>query len=267
MVTSVALFGIAVLAVLYQPFSWWAFPFLVLFGTVFGGFFAVSFANWSDDRFAGSEKLKYPDQPWMWNKKWRSDKLQSRGLSDLYGTTAFAVITGVFGLVGLASIITGLPEGNLWALLNIIPIGLSAYFGFKLIAAVQNLRAERHLTVLIETRPGWVGREFTVALKGWPATALNKSVAQLELNKVVREVDDDEVWHRKVIERRIHLSHAASPEGTARFSGEIPKDCTPTDWEKHNRWWDLVISSELRGLSAEVRYEVPIADPNRHIAP
>ena len=153
---TLCLVAIMVFAITQQEFSWWVIPFGLLFSTIFAGVLAMCFSFYREDRFRRASINDYPNEPWMWDARWRSDIMSSRSKSEFWGTAAITVILGVFAFLGVASLIEGLPEGNLWVLLNLIPIAAAAYFGPKIYTASQNLRMEKQVRLINETRPAWV---------------------------------------------------------------------------------------------------------------
>ena len=263
---TLCLVAIMVGAIAYQEFSWWVFPFILLFGTIFVGILGLCFLNYREDRFRRASVESYANQPWMWDARWQSDNMTSRSRSEFWGTLAFAIILGMFAVVGVATLLEGLPEGNLWVLLNLIPIGAAVYFGRNTYLAWRTLRLEKHLSLTNETRPAWIGSRFSALLE---TTALHHPEhvdAWLEHFKIIRREESDGVTFEKVVDRRLAGNVEDIGHGRAKIFVDIPHDSSATSWsdEDQKRWWDLVISADILGNAVSFRYEIPVADPEKH---
>lgn len=257
---------IMLVAIANQAFSWWVYPFGILFGTIFLGVLSICFLNYREDRYRSSRVDDYPDEPWMWDARWRSAIMISRSTSEFWGTLAFTVILGVFALMGIASLLAGLAEGNLWVLLNLIPIGAAAYFGRNAYVAWRTLRLERNISLSNETRPAWIGAGFSARMKTMARHHPEDVEAWLEHIKIVRNEESDGVSFEKVVDRRLPGLVEDTGSGEARIFVDIPQNNPATSWieGEQGSWWDLVISMRLSDAKVSVRYEIPVADPAKH---
>lgn len=258
--------AIMLVAIANQAFSWWVYPFGILFGTIFLGVLSICFLNYREDRYRSSRVDVFPDEPWMWDARWRSAIMISRSTSEFWGTLAFTVILGVFALMGIASLLTGLAEGNLWVLLNLIPIAAAAYFGRNAYIAWRTLRLERNISLSNETRPAWIGAGFSARMKTMARHHPEDVEAWLEHIKIVRNEESDGVSFEKVVDRRLPGLVEDTGSGEARIFVDIPQNNPATSWieGEQGSWWDLVISMRLSDAKVSVRYEIPVADPAKH---
>ncbi|GGX44455.1 hypothetical protein GCM10007385_10500 [Tateyamaria omphalii] len=260
---TLCLIAIMIAAVADQDFGWWVVPFILLFGTLFSGVLALCVLNYRKDRFRRASISTHPDEPWMWDERWQSDTMTSRSKSELWGTLAFTVILAVFAFIGVASMLHGLPEGNLWVLLNIIPMVATAYFLRNSVVAWRALRLERHVSLTSEARPAWIGQTFSALVNTTTGQQADKISAWLEHTKVVRHEESDGVSFEKVMDRKLPGHVDDLGEGTARITVDIPKSSPTTSWrdDAQDRWWDLVISMRISGIEGQLRFEIPVAEP------
>lgn len=263
---TLCLAAIMVGAIAHQEFSWWVFPFILLFGTVFAGILGLCFLNYREDRLRRASVENYSDQPWMWDARWRSDNMTSRSKSELWGTLAFAIILGMFALIGVATLLEGLPEGNLWVLLNLIPIVAAVYFGRNTYVAWRTLRLEEHLSLTNETRPAWIGSRFSAVMETGTGQQVEHLNAWLEHFKVVRREENDGIAFERVVDCKLPAQAEYIGHGKTRVSVDIPEKSPETSWSEdgQKRWWDLVIATEVSGSEVSLRYEIPVADPAKH---
>ena len=259
---TVCLVAIMIAAIANQTFSWWVVPFVILFGTIFAGVLAVCWLMYREDKLRRSAMLEYPNEPWAWDAKWRGDVMKSRSTSELWGTLAFTTVLAMFAIIGIFSLIQGLGEGNLWVLLNLIPIVAAAYFGRSTFAAWTNLRLEKNVLLRNEGWPVWVGDRFSARMETKPDHPPEQIEAWLEHFKVVRREESDGVSFEKVVDRKLQGQVDDLGHGKFRVSADIPQDCPATSWteDAQKRWWDLVISARISGAQVKLRYEIPVAD-------
>ncbi len=263
---TLCLIAIMVGAIAHQEFSWWVFPFILLFGTIFVGILGLCFLNYREDRFRRASIENYPNEPWMWDARWQSDTMTSRSKSEFWGTLMFTIILGVFAVIGVATLLEGLPEGNLWVLLNLIPIVAAVYLGKNTYVAWRTLRLEKHVSLTSETRPAWIGSPFSALMETMDGHHPEHVDAWLEHFKVIRREESDGVTLEKVVDRRLPGHVEDVGHGRARISVDIPHHSPATSWSKdeQNRWWDLVISADVSGNDVSLRYEIPVANPENH---
>lgn len=260
---TVCLTIVMITAVAHQSFSWWVIPFVVLFGTIFISVLGLCYLNYRDARFRSKAMSDYPEQPWLWDERWQSDLLLSRSKSEFWGTLAFTIILSMFAVAGVVSLVEGLSEGNLWVLLNIIPIGAAVYFGRNTYVSWQTMRLERHATLITETRPARVGNPFSALLELQASDHPEQSDAWLEHFKIIRHQDSDGTTFEKVVDRKLPCAVEKLTQGKARISIDLPANSPPTKKEDDapHQWWDLVISTRISDNSVLLRYEIPVFAP------
>ena len=263
---TVCLLVVVVTAIAHQEFSWWVFPFSILFGTIFLGVLGLCFLSYRDDKYRSASVDAHPHEPWMWDERWCADIMISRSRAEFWGTIALTIIVGMIALGGTASLFLGLAEGNLWVLLNLIPIAAAAYFGRNTYVAWRTLRFERHVTLLHETRPAWIGDSFSALMETAAGHHPEHVEAWLEHFKIIRHEDSDGTSFEKVVERRVSGRVEDIVPGKARIVIDIPQKSPATSWteDEQSRWWDLVISMRVSGVEIPVRYEIPVAEPTKH---
>lgn len=259
----VTMMAIMVAAITYQEFSWWVFPFSLLFFSIFAGILWVCFLNHREDRFRRAFKGDFSEEPWMRDKRWQTDQMTSRSKPEFWGSLSVAFILGLFAVFGFVTLQSGLPEGNYWVLLNIIPIAGAAYFARNTYLAWRAWSFERYVTVTSETRPAWVGTEFLAVMKTTKVQRVDQVDAWLEHLKVVRREESDGVTFEKVMDHKLACQTEEMGSGQIRISVNIPKENPATSWDddEQERWWDLVIVVGASGKKITLRYEVPVASP------
>lgn len=261
-----ALLAIMVIAIAQQEFSWWVLPFSLLFLATFGGIIWVCFLNYREDRFRRASEGDYPNEPWMWDERWRSNRMTSRSRSDFWGSLTFTIILGVFAFIGIVTLLHGLPEGNFWVLLNIIPIACAIHFARNSYFAWRTWRLERHISFATETRPAWVGATFSAVMTAVNGQRADQVEAWLEHFKIIRREEDDGVTFQKVVDRRLSGYTEDISDGQIRISVDIPEKSAATSWSEdvQERWWDFVVVTVLSGEKITLRYNIPVADPAMH---
>ncbi|MTI02236.1 hypothetical protein [Roseibium sp. RKSG952] len=262
----VTMIAIMVAAIAYQQFSWWVFPFGLLFLTIFAGILWLCFLDHREDRFRRASEGKFPDEPWMRSKRWRTDNMTSRSKPEFWGSLAFTLILGVFALSGIVSLQAGLPEGNYWVLLNLIPIVGALYFALSTYFAWRTWRLERYVNLISETRPAWIGSKFSAVIKVVGVRRTDQVEAWLEHLKVVRREESDGVAFEKVVDQKLTGQTEEMSGGQIRISVDIPENTPATSWndDEQESWWDFVIVVGLPEKKITLRYEVPVADPALH---
>lgn len=253
-VAAVTLAAVMVAAIAGQGFSWWVFPFALLFSTIFGGVLIWSLQSLRAEAFRRDAKRASPDAPWMWERQWQSDVMVSKTRAELWAALALLVVVGVFAFTGVALLVRELPAGNLWSLLNVVPVLAVAYLAVKLRAAVKAWRFERGVTVRREVWPARTGAVFSAVLTAKPDGAWLEHIAQ------ERREDSEGVSFEDVVAHNLPAELKDLGGGKTRLSVEIPDGFPGTAWEARDRWWDLVIAFE-GGVT--LRYEVPVAAPAR----
>lgn len=257
---------IMIFAIADQEFSWWVLPFVILFSTIFLCVLSLCLRTYREDTLRITLKDEHPDEPWLWDANWRSDIMTSRSKSEFWGTLAFTVVLGQFAIMGIASLSEGLAQGNLWVLLNVIPIGAAAYFVRNTFVAWRSMRLERHVSFSSETRPAWVGDTFSGQITIEGGLDPDHVEAWLEHFKIIRLKDSDGTTFNKIVDRRLSGRVEDKGAGKARIVVDIPKNSPATSWneDEQRRWWELVISMRVANVDVPIRYEVPVAEPAKH---
>ena len=263
---TLCLFAIMIFAIADQEFSWWLFPFVILFSTIFLGILGICLQTYREDKLRITLKDKHPNEPWLWQAKWHSDIMTSRSKSEFWGTLAFTIILGMFALIGIASLFEGFSQGNLWVLLNLIPIGAAAYFVRNTSVAWRSLRLERFVSLSNETRPAWIGDRFSAQMTIEDGLDPDHVEAWLEHFKIIRREERDGTTFSKVVDCRLSGCVEDNGAGKARILVDIPQNSPATSWneDEQSRWWDLVISMRVADVEVAIRYEVPVAEPTKH---
>jgi len=263
---TLCLIVVMVSAIVYQEFSWWVFLFGLLFGTIFTGILSLCILNYREDGFRRSSMDDYPNEPWMWDARWRSGFMASRNKSEFWGTLAFTIILGVFAFLGFVILFQELPNGNLWVLLSLIPIIAAIMFGRKLNIAWKALRFEEQVSLTSEIHPAWVGAMFSAVMKIEIEHQPQHVEVWLEHFKILRREEVDGVAFEKVVDCRLSGQAEYIGDGKTRVSAHIPENCFATSWSKveQRRWWDLLIIINISGNAVSLRYEIPVADPAKH---
>ncbi|MGH1483033.1 MAG: hypothetical protein ACRBM6_30720 [Geminicoccales bacterium] len=258
------------LAIVDQEFSWWVFPFIALFGALFAGVLSVCFSIYRADTYRDSMKAEYPDQPWMWHAKWRSDVIPSRSRWDFWGAVVFTIILSVFALSGVAATLDGLPSGNLWTILGLIPLIVLFFVVQYMIQAWRTLRYEKRVSLVLETRPAWIGSAFSARLVIPAGTQPEHLEAQLEHTEIVRVEESDGVSFEKAVDSKIsgHVETSFDDAGhcTGSIVVDIPSHSPESSWHEDDLkgWWEMIITMRIEGVDIPLRYEVPVADPVRY---
>lgn len=269
-VATLCLLLIMCLAIFDQEFSWWVFPFVALFGALFAGVLSVCFSIYRADIYRDSTKTEYPHQPWMWHAKWRSDVISSRSRWDFWGALALTIILSVFASSGVVAMLDGLPNGNLWTILGLIPLILAFFVVRYTFQAWRTLHYEKRISLVLETRPAWIGSAFRARLIIPPAIHPEHFEAELEHTEIVRVEESDGVSFTKVVDHtisgRVETGFDDAGRRTVSISVDIPSDSPESLWDEEDPggWWDVIITMRVEGLDIPLRYEVPVADPVRY---
>ena len=246
-----------------QELSWWAVPFLMMFTVIFGGVFWVSITMIKEDRFAQVATKRFPDQPWLWEKRWQSKEIPARSVNDLWYWLAFTVIVGFFALVSAVQLWNALPDGSVLDLLGLIPIICFGFVVFHLVGAVRSVRLARQARLTLETLPARVGEDFRAQVL-MPETVCDLS-AQMTFTRVHRISESDGDSFEKRVEKTIlaDLRTERATGGAQQFTLSAPlPDGTPvTVW--HNQEgtgnWELEITCRRGGWPVTLRYPVPVS--------
>ena len=260
------LMAIMVTAITYQEFSWWVVPFCVLFLTLFAGILWLCFLTDRENRFRRASKEDFPNQPWMRDQRWRTDRMTSYSKPEFWGRLTFTVLLGVFALFGIVTLHSGLTERNYWVLLNIIPIAGAVYCARSTFYAWRAWRQERYVNLTSETRPAWVGARFSTVMKAVGVQHADQVEAWLEHLKVLRREESDGVVFEKVVDHKLLAQTEEMNGGQIRISVDIPDKSPATSWsdDEPESWWDLVVVVGLPRKKITLRYEVPVANPAVH---
>lgn len=268
---TLGLIGVTCIAIAQQEFSWWVFPFIVMCGVIFGSVLRFCFVVYQEDKFRNGAMLEYPNQPWMWHARWRSDVIPARNRSDFRGTLAFFVILSIFASMSVAHIIDNASETDFWewvgVLLNLIPIVAAAYFARETYRLWQTLHYEKRIALVLKTRPVWVGSALSAGMT-MPQHLKPEHVGVcMELFKIIRQEDSDgSVSLNKVVDQtisgRVESAFEQTGRHTANICVDIPPNSPETSWDEGSSvWWDLIITLRIKGTDIPLRYQVPVAEP------
>lgn len=256
---------IMVLAIAYQDFSLWVFPFSILFGCLFFGVLWLCYLNFREDRFAAKAKHAYPNQPWLWDARWQSNEIPPRSVGDFWGSIILTTILSMFALFGATGIILEVPKGNYWALLGILPIIFAGTIGKNTYLSWKSMRYARNVKLVLETIPVWTGSQLNAKMHFIPNALPDGVTARLEHFQTVREVESDGDVLHKTTDLILNAACDFKPDNGVTISVDLPADCQETTWDKADLsgWWELVITISTTRESVDLRYEVPVADSNR----
>ncbi len=259
----IALSAILLTAITQQSYSIWVWPFVLMFATIFGSILALCIQNIREDRYRDSVQHKHPDQPWMWDMRWQTKTLPSRSLPDFWGCLAVTVILGVFAMIGVATLLEGLPQGNLWVLLNLIPIIAATYFLHRTFGAYQSMRVAKLVSLTAQTRPAVLGQRFTATISAQPDQCIDSCFAWLEHIKIIRHKEHDGDSFEKRVDTKLDARTSDTGDGGILITVDLPETGHATSWSDTppSRWWDLVIDATVSGQKASLRYEIPVTDP------
>lgn len=259
----IALGAIMMTAVTHQAYSVWVWPFALLFTTMFGAIGALSLLNIREDRFRDDSRQKHPNEPWLWDTRWQTNIVPSRSQADFLGHLAITIILGVFALIGFVTLFKGLPEGNLWVLLNVIPIIGAAYFLRGTFSAFRSWRVSRLVSLKVEHRPAWLGATFAATLINNSDQTLDIAAARFEHFKIIRRKEHDGDSFEKKLGQTLMAQTTVADNGAIRISVDFPETAPTTSWSDSDpsSWWDLVIAGTVSGRKVSLRYEIPVTDP------
>ena len=262
----IALSAVLLSAVTQQSYSIWVWPFVLLFATIFGGILALCVQNIREDRFRETAQQHHPDEPWKWDARWQTDTLPSRSLPDFWGCLAVTVILGIFAVIGVATLLEGLPQGNLWVLLNLIPIIAATYFLHRTLRAYQTLRVARLVSLTTQTRPAILGQQFIATMHAQPDQRIDSCLAWFEHFKIIRHKGHDGDSFEKAVDTKLDAQTSDAGNGNIMIAVDLPEMGHATTWSdtSPSRWWDLVIDATISGKRASLRYEIPVANPAAH---
>ncbi|MBY5935256.1 hypothetical protein KUV51_19780 [Tateyamaria omphalii] len=267
---TLCLVAIMVAGLIHQGVDWWTIPFLAIFVPLFGGILTVCFSIYRSERFRIRARRTHPDQPWMWDRRWQSEVLPSRGASEFWGLLAMTVVLMSFAVSGLAAMREGWVDGNLWTLLGLIPLGAALYYGRVTWRAWLAWRLSRHVTLVLETRPARVSSDFRARLE-LERHVSDRITARLEHSTVRQVMDGGEYVYSTVTTRtvpaHVALQVDAGGQPVACISAHMPVGSPETSWTETEArgWWDMVVQFGGARSDLELRYEVPVAGSAKQV--
>ena len=91
-------------------------------------------------------------------------------------------------------------------------------------------------------------------------------MARLEHFTITRQEDGDGVSFSKVVDQTLSGRIEDMEHGSARIFVDIPEHSPETAWtgDEPGGWWDLVLSMHVSGVEVPLRYEVPVANPEKY---
>ena len=256
-------------ALLDREIRW---PMVLFFGgfvVVFGGFggvmLTVGLVGTSAGRHAQRMAAQYPDEPWLWNKRWTDGVIRSKVGLKAAGTWAGAILWNGTTIPASAAIWPELQRGGptfLWLFVTLFPlVGL-----LLLVAAIRATlmaRKFRGTQLELDTFPGVVGGH----LKG--DLLINDGRSEMDevtlTLRCVRTVSSGEHTNRNTLWED---SRKVRPPSTTFGHGgvvlpvdfQIPYACEPYDDTLQDRpvTWELQARAEIPGVDLDLTFDVPV---------
>lgn len=239
--------------------------FVVVFGGVGGAMLTVGLVGTSAGRHAQRMSRQYPDEPWLWNKRWTDGIVRSSAGRTAAVALAFAVFWNSIAFTAAAAL---LPEligtGSLWPglLVMIFPL-----IGLVLIAvavrAALTARKFRGTRLELSTFPGVIGGRLTGEL------ILSRGLSEMdEVNlslRCIRTVSSGETTNRNTLweDRRLVRPPAGvfgQTHTVLPVDFQIPYSCEPYDDSLPGRpvTWELQARAEIPGIDLDLTFDVPV---------
>jgi len=212
-----------------------------------------------------SQKIKYPDSPWMWKKKWENGKIQSYDINTL-------IISWVFTILW-----NGISSPLLFKLSEEIEKNKAALFGliFPLIGflmLVWSIRATIRwkkfgrsvveLTKFPATTGGTLEGELIIpsevnASSGFKVTLTCKR--HIRSSGSNNNSSTSMLWQKDIIVNG-EVIRARKRYTTVPIYFDIPYECLGTEQvsNRENIYWDLTIDASTKGVDYNATFEVPV---------
>ncbi|HOW71716.1 MAG TPA: DUF3592 domain-containing protein [Phycisphaerae bacterium] len=256
-------------ALLDREIRWPMVLFFVGFMVVFGGFgglmLTVGLVGTSAGRHARRMSQQYPDEPWLWNKRWAGGVIHSKASHKAAGMWAGAIFWNGITIPVSAAIWSELSHGPLtllWLFVIVFPlVGLLLIGGA--IRATLMARKFRGTRLELDTFPGVIGGHFKGdLLVGGGLSQLDEVSLTLRCIRTVASGDDT---HRHTLWEDSRTVHP--PSTTFGHAGvvlpvdfQIPYSCEPYDDSLQERpvTWELHARAEIPGVDLDLTFDVPV---------
>ena len=217
------------------------------------------------ETYEETQKKNYPDQPWMWNKKWKDGKIQSYDVATL-------IISWIFTIIW-----NGISAPLLFKIGEEIEKNKAALFGllfpligfFMLIWAVKaTIRWKKYgrSTIELNRMPAVTGGTFEGELI-IPSEVITDSGFKMVLTckrHIASSGSNNNsstsmLWQKDIIVNG-EVRRARKRYTTVPIYFDIPYECMGTQRisNRENIYWDLSVDAETKGIDFHSTFEVPI---------
>lgn len=239
--------------------------FVVMFGGFGGGMLAFGLVGTSAGRHAQRMSLRYPDEPWLWNKRWTDGVIRSKVSLKAAGMWAGAILWNGITAPAVTAIWPELGHGApefLWLFVIVFPlVGLCLIVGA--IRATLMARKFRGTQLELDTFPGVIGGH----LKG--DLLINDGLSEMDevtlTLRCVRTITAGDSTSRNTLwedSRKVHPPSTTFGHGgvVLPVSFQIPYSCEPYDDSLQDRpvTWELQALAEIPGVDLDLTFDVPV---------
>jgi hypothetical protein len=265
-IITICMIAIMVFGIRDQPFSLWVIPFTAMFGTLFIAILGVCFSILRENRFRDRAQVTHPKQPWLWQVRWQSQTIPSESRRGFSSSVVFLILLVGFALSGPVAMAEGLPAGNFWTLLGVIPIIAVFYIAGLTRDAWRSWRLSKSTSFVLETMPVLAGSTLKARCKFAASVMPTQVTARLEHTKTIEVEEIDGRALSRVLDRSLPAHVELTANGHAKIICSIPAKVPETDWTDTNQYrkWEAVITVQRTGTDVVLRYEIPMADPLKH---
>ena len=213
---------------------------------------------------------EHPNDPWMVNPDWRTNRIVSKKRSKSAGNLIAAIAFLIISALVCLAIPIELPKGNhgVWFVL-IFPLVSLLFFNSAVRAWLQAVRWGESVLVL-ETLPIPVGGALRARIETRvPRERLASSDSITASLRAVNSITTNSHGQLTTSNRQVNMDftkidgskiEAGAAGGVIPIEFQIPVGAPPTD----NRdpydevTWTLVTNAELPGINYEVEFDVPV---------
>jgi len=217
---------------------------------------------------------RYPNQPWMWRDDWQSDPLPNRGKSHFVGHLLFTLFVSLIASSSLFVIPRELADKNYFVLLALVPLGVAFLMTWSTYLKFRSLFFEKHIELFLDTRPVlFLGKVMQARLVMPQQFQTEHTDVKLQKMRIeTNRVPGEGTVTKKFIEFQVPclVERCANVQGRQEFrlSVEVPVDAAATSWELDNNehYWELDIQLRINHRKVFLNFDLPVADPERHLS-
>ncbi len=226
-------------------------------------------------------KKEFPEQPWMWQKRWNRNGARPIAFEKLTGPLVFAV-SATFAC-GVAAVLSLAVLDDPLLRIAVTPfylVGIGAWV-FTVNRAARVLRF-RHTWFEYDTFPSFLGQKVSGALVGIEPVAGSETIAatlrcidehwsgsgsrRVRVRRIVRE-EARQYRREDIVERAVlwgagpkKPSYGLRPALAVAF--DLPADAKPTDLLTEPAFrWELQVTATRPGLDFDVTFLLPVYAP------